>query len=372
MLTLVEDMKTSNIMRFLTLALWILLVIPEKGGAQILTQWLDTTNSGNKNVGYFFSNRPLKKSENGVTAFRNRWTRQTGNLYFCSYDYDSESIQLKYQAVKTGSLDVYPTEPVQNNFFYSVYENLVLNKGIQSLIIVIPGYGKTFKQQLNDFMFRIDRNYTDSLGGNMAIVLFAWGDQSVAPFYHKGRRAANRAANDFAIFQHMLEDFLADTSYMKAHPAVVSYSLLCTSMGNQLLKRYLIKREKQDIGLVSTYDRIIMIGSDAACDSFEEGKGFHNITELADRISILVNRIDGPLYLSQYMNMKIRLGRSGPTNLYELPENIQVYDVTGVIAWQDLPAMGHDYLLRNNEIRNQLIQGETTFQNMKYMQNQEE
>ena len=365
-------MKTANFMRLLTLALYILLAIPEKGEAQILTQWIDTTHSGDQNVGYFFSNRPLKKSEEGVTAFRNRWTRQTGNLYFCSYDYETESIHLKYQAWKSGSLEEYPTEPVKDNFFYSIYENLVVNKGIQSLIIVIPGYGKTFKQQLNDFMFRFDRNYTDSLGGKMAIVLFAWGDQSVAPFYHKGRRAANRAANDFAIFQHMLEDFLADTSYIRTHPAAVSYSLLCTSMGNQLLKRYLIKREKQDIGLVRTYDRIIMIGSDAACDSFEEGKGFDNITELADRISILVNRIDGPLYLSQYMNMKIRLGRSGPTNLHELPENIYVYDVTGVIDWKDMPAMGHDYLLRNQEIRNELIQGETKFQNMKYMQKHEE
>ena len=355
-------------MRYLTLVLWLLLWMPERGGAQILTRWLDSTGNGNQNVGYFFSNRPLKKSEEGVTAFRNRWTRQTGNLYFCTYDYETGSIQLKYQAGKTGSLDIYPTEPVQDNFFYSIYENLVVDKGVQSLIFVIPGYGKTFKQQLNDFMFRIDRNYTDSMGGNMAIVLFAWGDQSVAPFYHKGRRAANRAANDFSIFQHMLEDFQTDTTYMEAHPAVVSYSLLCTSMGNQLLKRYLIKREKQDIGLVRTYDRIIMIGSDAACDSFEEGKGFDNISEMADRISILVNRIDGPLYLSQYMNMKIRLGRSGPTNLYELPDNIKVYDVTGVIDWKDLPAMGHDYLLRNQEIRNQLIQGETTFQNMKNMQ----
>jgi hypothetical protein len=37
-----------------------------------------------------------------------------------------------------------------------------------------------------------------------------------------------------------------------------------------------------------------------------------------------------------------------------------------------MPAMGHDYLLRNQEIRNELIQGETKFQNMKYMQKHEE
>jgi hypothetical protein len=133
-------------------------------------------------------------------------------------------------------------------------------------------------------------------------------------------------------------------------------------MGNQLLKKYLLKREEMGIDLVQTYDRIIMVGSDAACDSFEEGKGFHNISAMTKNVSILVNRKDGPLSMSQYMNMKNRLGKTGPTNYYELPENIRVSDITGMIAWEDLPAMGHDYLLRNQIIRDSLIHKELEFQ----------
>ncbi|MCK4989783.1 MAG: alpha/beta hydrolase, partial [Bacteroidales bacterium] len=144
-------------------------------------------------------------------------------------------------------------------------------------------------------------------------------------------------------------------AYFEKHPAPVSYSLMCTSMGNQVLKKYLLKREKQGIDLLPVYNRIIMIGSDAACDSFEEGKGFHNITDMTDLVTILVNRKDGPLTMSQYMNMKNRLGRAGPTNINELPENIRVHDITGAIAWEDLPAMGHDYLLRNSAIRDTLL-----------------
>ena len=45
-------------------------------------------------------------------------------------------------------------------------------------------------------------------------------------------------------------------------------------MGNQLLKPYMLKREKQGIELVKSYDRVVMVGSDAGCDSFEDGKGF--------------------------------------------------------------------------------------------------
>ena len=66
------------------------------------------------------------------------------------------------------------------------------------------------------------------------------------------------------------------------------------------------------------------------------------------------------------MNMKNRLGKSGPTNLNELPENIKVWDVTGMVAWEDMPAMGHDYLLRNSEIRDQLLYHEATFEQMHY------
>lgn len=348
-------------LRILALSVLILLLFQTRGEAQLETRWIDTTTYGNHDYGYFFSNRPLKKSEDGVVAFRNRWTRQTGNLYFCLYDFEKDSIMLKYQATKTCDLDVYPTEPVQDNIFYGIYDKLVVKRGIQSLIFVVPGYGKTFEKQVKDFMFRLDQNYTDSIREKMAILMFAWGDQSMAPFYHKGKRAASRAANDFAIFEHMLEDFLADKAYFEKHPAPVSYSLMCTSMGNQVLKKYLLKREKQGIDLQPVYDRIIMVGSDAACDSFEDGKGFHNITEMTDMVNILVNRKDGPLAMSQYMNMKNRLGRAGPTKIDELPENIRVHDITGAIAWEDLPAMGHDYLLRNSAIRDTLLFIETQF-----------
>lgn len=57
-----------------------------------------------------------------------------------------------------------------------------------------------------------------------------------------------------------------------------------------------------------------------------------------------------------------RLRKAGSTNYYEIPENIRVWDITGMIAWEDLPAMGHDYLLRNHAIRDTLISRELHFQ----------
>lgn len=330
--------------------------------AQIQGVWLDTVSHGDHNMGYFFTNRPLKPTDDGRVDFHNRWTRQTGKLDFCLFDYERDSILHKYRASRTGTNELYPTEFVENNIFYGIYEELRMKRGIHNFIFLVPGYGKTFDDQIHDFMFRVKQSYSDSLRGYTAVILFAWGDQAFAPMYYRGKRSANRAADDFAIFQQMLESFQGDSAFFADRPRDLTYTLFCTSMGNQLLKRYLIKREKQQIELNKAYDRIVMLGSDAACDSFESGKGFHRILDFTDRVIVLVNRKDGPLALSQYMNMKNRMGRSGPTNVQNLPEEIQIWDVTGMIAWEDLPAMGHDYLLRNSEIRDQLLYRENNFQ----------
>jgi esterase/lipase superfamily enzyme len=245
---------------------------------------------------------------------------------------------------------------VDSNIFYTVYKNLRIDKGITDFVFVIPGYAKTFKKQLNDFMFRLQKSYADTLSEKMAIITFAWGDQSVSQFYYKAKRSANRAANDFAIFQHMLEDFLSDSAFFANNPNDLDIYLMATSMGNQLLKRYLIKRERQGIELVPVYNKMVFIGSDAGIDSFEEGKGFHNLMQMTDSVTVYVNRRDWPLTMSQYMNMKLRMGRGGISNLDELPPTVQVRDVTNIISWEDLPALGHDYLLRNKKIKSGMVE----------------
>lgn len=334
----------------------VLVLMPFTGNAQIDTHWIDTTTHPERDLGLFFTNRPLVKKKDGSNTFRNRWVRQTGNLYFSLYDFQKDSIMIKYRATKTCDKKVYPTAPVDSNIFYMVYDNLRIDKGITDFVFIIPGYAKTFKKQRTDFMYRLQKSYADTLSEKTAIITFAWGDQSTGQFYYKGKRSANRAANDFAIFQHMLEDFLADSAFFANHPNDLEFFLMCTSMGNQLLKRYLIKREKQGIDLVPVYDKMVFIGSDAGIDSFEEGKGFHNLMQMTDSVTVIVNRRDWPLTMSQYMNMKLRMGRGGISNLDELPPSVQVRDVTDVISWEDLPALGHDFLLRNKEIKSGMVE----------------
>jgi esterase/lipase superfamily enzyme len=316
--------------------------------AQITIVMNDTAFVRGDNDVPFFTNRKPKNTKDGSLDFRNRWVRQTKNLYFCRYDFDNDSILLKSHVKKTCGKKVYPTGAVEDNVLYEIYEDLRINHGIKYFNFVIPGFGKTFDNQVQSFIHRFNKHYGKALAHNTVFIFFAWGDQSIPLFYHKGKRSANRAANDFAIFQHMLEEFLHDSVYFETHPTDARFKLVCTSMGNQVLKRYMIKRERQGIPFRKAYNWTVFIGSDAGNDSFEEGKGFDNLHLMSDSVMIVINRRDGPLRLSQWMNLKTRMGLSGPRMMEDVPSNVLVWDVTDKIHWEDLPALGHDYLLKNS------------------------
>ena len=178
----------------------------------------------------------------GTWEFKNKSTKETDNLYFFLYDYDHDSIMIKYRAQDT--TDDYPIDKVENNIFYKIYDDLRIKKGIKHISITVPGYSHTFKAQVNTFMRRMKMFYGDSTNLNAAFILYAWGDEWRPYRYYRAKSSAQRGANDFAIFQHMLEDFLSDSVFFTTHPKDISVFLTCTSMGNQLLKKYLLEREK--------------------------------------------------------------------------------------------------------------------------------
>lgn len=69
--------------------------------AQIQGVWLDTLSHGDHDMAYFFTNRPMKPTNGGRVDFHNRWTRRSGKLDFCLFDYDKDSILFNYRAAQT-------------------------------------------------------------------------------------------------------------------------------------------------------------------------------------------------------------------------------------------------------------------------------
>jgi hypothetical protein len=340
----------------LPIAIASLLMLKLELQAQIQTYWIDTTTHPNADHSFFFTNRPVKlNSKAGTLEFKNKSTKQTDNLFFCLYDYDHDSILIKYRAQNTGN--VYPVDDVENNIFYKVYEDLRIKKGIKKISITVPGYSHTFKDQVNTFMKRLKENYADSTHDQAALILYAWGDEWRPYRYYRAKSSAKRGAADFAIFQHMLEDFLSDSAYFKTHPKDIDLYLTCTSMGNQLLKDYLLERESQGIPLTRIYKSILFIGSDASWDSFEPGKGFHNIGQLCDSVRVIWHDKDLPLKASKTANFKKRMGLYGPMPSENLPPCVTVHYIGDILTEDDKSAGYHDYLLSNPEFQKLLLDG---------------
>ena len=323
-----------------------LLIFPREAKAQIQTYWIDTSSNSQAKHSFFFTNRPLKlNSKTGTWEFKNKSTKQTDNLYFFLYDNDHDSIIIKYRAQNT--TDAYPTEKVENNIFYKVYDELRIKKGVKKISITVPGYSHTFKDQVNTFMRRAKMIYADSTSSHAAFILYAWGDEWRPYRYYRAKSSAKRGANDFAIYQHMLEDFLSDSVFFSTHPKDISIYLTCTSMGNQLLKKYLLEREKGGIPLTKVYKTILFIGSDASWDSFEPGKGFHNIGQMCDTVRVVWHDKDIPLKASKALNFRKRMGLHGPKESEDLPPCVTSLYVGDMLTEGDKSAGYHDYLLSN-------------------------
>jgi len=207
------------------------------GFAQIETQIIEPSKSWDKDHFMFFTNRTPEHNDDGSITFKKHTTKQTNTLYFCRYDFDKDSIEINYKTVNL-TPEKYPTDKIDFNPFYTFYEQQRIKRGIKNFYFVVGGYGKNFQKQVHSYMKRIKAAYADTLFKKAAIIVFAWGDEGHAWRYYNGVRASKRGAADFAIFQHMLDEFVSDTTYFKTHPNDLTIDIAFSSMGNYLFKEY--------------------------------------------------------------------------------------------------------------------------------------
>lgn len=322
--------------------------------AQIETTIFNLDKKDDKNTVPFFTNRIIEVNKDNTFTFKNSSTKQTNTLYFCNYNYETDSIDLNMRAINMS--DHYPTDKVQHNIMYTIYEYNRLKFGIKNFYVVVGGYGKSFNKQINDYMKRLKMNYGDSLFHKASISVFAWGTEDKVYRYYNALRVSKRGAADFAIYQHMLDEFISDSVYWETHPKDITISILFSSMANELFRSYILEREKQDIPMVKTYKNIIFVGSVAPRNVFEEGKAFHNLEQMTDTVQLIVNSKDVLLKMSSVAHLKNRLGNKGPKNPDNLPGFVKVSNIKGIITKEDMKRMGHDYVLTNPVVQDALLE----------------
>ncbi len=340
-------------MRLVSAIVTIILLSSFYAQSQIETTVYDSLSYyGDGKVG-FFTNRPLLMREDGSFTFKNSFTDKTNTLYFCHYDFATDSIELNYKAINHSNK--YPTDPIQSNFLYQVYKKQRLELGIKNFYIVVGGYGKSFKLQVNSYMKRLKEKYGDELFDEATILVFAWGVEEDAYQYYNAVRRSKNGANDFAIFQHMLDEFISDTTFWETHPNDLTIDILFSSMGNNMFKEYIERREKQHIPLVKTYNRIIFVGSVAPRNSLEEGKVFYSLNQMADSVDVFINSKDFLLKASSLAHLNNRLGNSGPLNPELVPDYMNIIRIDHIIKLKDMSGLGHDYILTNPVLQEEML-----------------
>ncbi|MCK5907069.1 MAG: alpha/beta hydrolase [Flavobacteriales bacterium] len=325
------------------------------GFAQLVTETINIPESWDNDHFMFFTNRTLENNDDGSVDFKKHTTKQTNTLYFCRYDFDKDSIDINYKTVNTNP-EKYPTGKIENNPFYTFYEKQRIDRGIKNFYFIVGGYGKNFDKQVNSYMQRLKNTYTDSLFNKAAFIVFAWGDEGHAWRYYNGVRASRRGAADFSIFQHMLDEFISDTTYFETHPNDLTIDILFSSMGNYMFMDYMEERKKQEIPLVKTYNKIIFLGSVAPRRSLEEGKAFYGLDKMTNTVDVYVNHKDALLFMSGIMHLSPRLGRKGPKHMDLIEKHVNVFDVTETITIDDLSGLGHDYLLTNDLFQHETLE----------------
>ena len=335
------------------LLLNFILLISLQSKCQIETTILNQNRIIKESKSVFFTNRPVIVNEDSTVTFKNKSTIQTNTLYFCSYDFENDSIELYYRAVNLS--DNYPKGKVEKNIIYNMYEFQRLQRGIKNFYVIVGGYGKSFEKQVNSYMKRLKSNYGDSLFDKAVILTYAWGVEDDAYQYFKAEKESKNGAADFAIFQHMLEEFLSDDEYFKTHPKDINITILFSSMGNKLFKEYIERRKMENIPLVKTYNSILFVGSVAPRNSFEKGKAFHDLNQMADTVNVFVNSKDILLKMSSIAHLKNRMGNKGPKNEKNLPGYIKVWHIENIINMKDMSGLGHDYILTNTLLQDALL-----------------
>ena len=337
-------------------ALFFLLVSGYLNGlAQIETTILNPAGQMSEQKAIFFTNRPIIIREDSSVTFKNKFTDKSNTLYFCSYQYDTDSIEVYYKAVNKS--DRYPTEKMSNNFLYDIYKYHRLERGIKIFYIVVGGYGKSFDRQVHSYMKRIKSSYGDTLFNKALISVFAWGtEDDTYQYYHAVKEAKNGAA-DFAIFQHMLDEFVSDKVFWSKNPRDFKINIIFSSMANRLFTEYLENREAQNIPLVKAYNNITFLGSVARPDAFEKGNPFYHLDQMTDSVNVFVNSKDILLKMSTAAHMKNRMGNKGPKNEEDLPGYIKVHRIKEIITRKDMSGLGHDYLLTNEVLHDAILEG---------------
>ncbi|MFQ5899727.1 MAG: alpha/beta hydrolase [Candidatus Methylomirabilia bacterium] len=194
--------------------------------------------------------------------------------------------------------------------------------------IYIHGYNNTFKDALAELQ-EIGTGLARRGGYDGLVIGFTWPSEGRTLAYLEDRDDARESVTGFVHLMHLIKAIR-----MPAEECFVDVSMLAHSMGSYLLREglnYFWKHMGYPWGDIY-FAQTLMFAADIAYDSLRNGGSGQAISSFSHRVTAYYSIHDDILGLSRGVKHfgARRLGRSGPAEYGELPENVVGVDCSRI------------------------------------------
>lgn len=301
------------------------------------------SGTSNFRIAKFLGYNPPKKSNLSNKEYNNLVKEET----YKAHEILSDFFEKDYLPVKELLLEYKKTKKINVNkqnrlkgsqrMFFDFYLSMLQTEEGKrgDLLVFIHGYSYTFSDEL-EAIEKLKKQYIDNPKSPVSnILMLSWpGSKSMFPYTYIDDRGNSIDAG--IVFFRMMEKYYEFIKQVLSDPELSfcgqRIHLMAHSMGNRLLRSALICLKSSSV--LRVIDQVLLLNSDISFDAFEkEDESMYKLTKLANRISVYINKSDDVLTISTLTKniLSPRLGKNGPINIKNLPENITIVDSTNAV-----------------------------------------
>ncbi len=207
-------------------------------------------------------------------------------------------------------------------------------KDRSDVLIFIHGYAYDFDDELKA-MIDLKRLFIDNPASPIEHILFvSWpASSSIVPLTYFDDKASSINSGTsllrlFYFYTQFLKDIFSNRDLVPCNQRI---HIMAHSMGNRVFQSMLYSLKRENI--LRVIDQVILLNADVSYKVFEDSEdSFNKLPQLANRISIYLNRQDVILGISQFTKniLTPRLGKNGPSDITPYKDIVSIIDCTFV------------------------------------------
>jgi len=326
---------------------------------------------------FIITNRPVHRRNNKDQINEENDAHNTLNLRFGYYDVNTDEVELipevsriknKFRAVDYTYSRRRKKFQGSELWFRELYSEMAENSEKNDTLLFIHGFACGYKCLIDNLM-HLYESYVNNPDSNISrIAAFSWPSNNSLTQYPKDKADAGFAGVALARgYQKLIQFFSQYFKDGENERCGSNLHLLCHSMGNQVFESMVKNILDAATPYGQVFKEIILAAPDISNDVFEKGKPLSRILDFGERVHVYMHKKDKALVVSHLTkNFKARLGKTGPSNPFSLPPNVNIVDASEIKDQESTKEklVDHWYYKRSDVIIkdiSEVLNGQNTF-----------